>query len=103
MEPTETQRLPTQRLDVWLHRARLFKTRSLAGAQIAKGRVRVTRAGTTTRVTKPHYKLSPGDELSLTRAGELLLLRVESLPTRRGPYAEARDCYTSLQGDISAD
>ena len=93
----------TQRLDVWLHRARLFKTRRLAGEQIAKGRVRVTRAGMTTRVTKPHFKLGTGDELSLTRAGELLLLRVEALPDRRGPYSEARNCYISLQGDVAPD
>ena len=88
---------------MWLHRARLFKTRRLAAEQVSRGRIRINRAGETARVTKPHYKLSPGDELSLVRAGELFVLRVESLPARRGPYAEARQCYTSLQGDLAPD
>ena len=41
-----------QRIDTWLWHARFFKTRSLATAVVAKGRVRLTRFGQTRRITK---------------------------------------------------
>lgn len=74
----------------------MFKTRGLAGEQVGRGRVRVTRAGRTARVAKPHYGVRPGDVLSLARAGELIVLEITALPARRGPAAEARACYSRL-------
>ena len=44
---------PSLRLDVWLWRARFFKTRALSGAHIRKRGARITRNGLTRRVNKP--------------------------------------------------
>lgn len=72
---------------------RLFKTRALAGAQIGKGRVRLTRAGRTQRITKPHFGVREGDVITLVRGGEVWEGEVLALPARRGPASEAQGCY----------
>jgi ribosomal 50S subunit-recycling heat shock protein len=51
------------RADVWLWRARFFKTRSLAGRFVDEGRIRLTRAGAESRVDKPSRGLRIGDGL----------------------------------------
>ena len=84
-------------MDTWLHRTRLFKTRGLAARQIALGRVRLTRGPTTTRVTKPHFQLRPGDHLTLLRERELICLEVLGIPHRRGPAPEAQGCYARTE------
>lgn len=78
-----------QRLDLWLVNARFFKTRALAARAVAGGHVKVggERA-------KAGHKVRPGDALEIVRDRERFVLRVERLPARRGPAAEARECYT---------
>jgi ribosomal 50S subunit-recycling heat shock protein len=85
------------RADVWLWRARFFKTRSLAARLIGEGRVRVTRAGAETRLDKPSRALKPGDEVVFALGGRLVAVRVEATGERRGPAAEARTLYSPLQ------
>jgi len=85
------------RADVWLWRARFFKTRSLAARFIDEGRLRMTRAGTETRLDKPSRALKPGDELVFALGGRLIAVRIEAMGERRGPAAEARGLYTPLQ------
>ncbi|WP_310473976.1 hypothetical protein [Sandarakinorhabdus sp.] len=44
--------------------------------------------------------------LSWPRGDDVIVVRVEGLPDRRGPYVEARDFYTDLspaRAPISAD
>ncbi|HEX7759474.1 MAG TPA: RNA-binding S4 domain-containing protein [Caulobacteraceae bacterium] len=84
------------RIDVWLWRARFFKTRSLSARMVDEGRVRMTRAGAETRVDKPSRSVKPGDELVFAIGGRLTAIRVEALGERRGPAAEARALYASL-------
>ncbi|HEY3695414.1 RNA-binding S4 domain-containing protein [Phenylobacterium sp.] len=87
----------TCRADVWLWRARLFKTRTLAARVCEDGRVRLTRAGVESRLDKPARTVRIGDQLVFASGGRLTAVRVEALGERRGPPAEARGLYSSLQ------
>jgi len=84
------------RADVWLWRARLCKTRTLAARLVEEGRVRLTRAGQETRLDKPSRTLKPGDGLVFALGGRVHAVRIEALGERRGPAAEARALYTPL-------
>ena len=85
------------RADVWLWRARFFKTRSLAARFVDEGRVRMTRAGVETRLDKASRALKPGDEVVFALGGRLIAVRVEAMGERRGPAAQARTLYSPLQ------
>jgi ribosomal 50S subunit-recycling heat shock protein len=86
------------RADVWLWRARLCKTRTLAARLVEEGRVRLTRAGQETRLDKPARSVKPGDLLVFAIAGRVHAVRIEALGARRGPPAEARALYAPLDG-----
>ncbi|THD60997.1 RNA-binding S4 domain-containing protein [Phenylobacterium sp.] len=85
------------RCDVWLWRARFFKTRSLAAKFIDEGRVRLTRADQESRLDKPARPVKVGDSLVFALGGRLTAIRVEALGERRGPPAEARGLYSPLE------
>jgi ribosome-associated heat shock protein Hsp15 len=85
------------RADVWLWRARFFKTRSLAARFVEEGRVRMTRAGTESRLDKASRTLKPGDELVFALGGRLIAVRIEAVGERRGPASEARALYAALE------
>ncbi len=84
------------RADVWLWRARFFKTRTLAATFIDEGRIRLTRAGHESRVDKPARPLKVGDTLVFALGGRLVAVTVAALGERRGPPAEARTLYSTL-------
>ena len=84
------------RVDVWLWRARFAKSRSLAAALVEKGAVRLTHRGMQTRLDKPSRCVHPGYDLVFAVGGRLTAVRVEALGERRGPPAEARALYSSL-------
>lgn len=85
------------RADVWLWRARFFKTRSLSAKFVEEGRVRMTRGGAETRLDKASRALKVGDELVFAAGGKLTAVRIEALGERRGPPLEARALYAPLQ------
>jgi ribosomal 50S subunit-recycling heat shock protein len=85
------------RIDVWLWRARFFKTRSLAARVVDEGRVRLTRAGAQSRLDKPSRTVKVGDELVFALGGRLTAVRVEAMGERRGPPAEARALYSAIE------
>ncbi|HLI66338.1 MAG TPA: RNA-binding S4 domain-containing protein [Caulobacteraceae bacterium] len=96
------------RIDVWLWRARFFKTRALAARFVDAGRVRVTHAGAEARIDKPARAVRVGDDLVFALGGRLICVRIEALGERRGPAAEAKSLYSPLQNpslapDASAD
>src|SRR5437870_13481703 len=72
------------RIDVWLWRARLCKTRGLGARLAESGRIRLTRAGQQTRLDKASRTLRAGDELVFAVAGRLTAIRIEALGLRRG-------------------
>ncbi len=84
------------RIDVWLWRARFFKTRSLAARIVEDGRVRLTRGGQETRLDKPSRTVKPTDRLVFALSGRLIDIRVLGLGDRRGPATEARGLYEAL-------
>ena len=84
------------RLDVWLWRARFFKSRSLAAAVVDAGRVRLSRAGQETRLDKASRTVKPGDGVVFALNGRLTAVEVLDCGVRRGPAAEARALYASL-------
>ncbi|MGH6986969.1 MAG: RNA-binding S4 domain-containing protein [Caulobacteraceae bacterium] len=89
------------RIDVWLWRARFFKTRAMAAEAVERG-VRVRRSGAPisdgpARIHKPAWPVRPGDEIVFARSGRLSAIRIEALGSRRGPPAEARALYSSLE------
>lgn len=84
------------RLDLWLWRARFFKTRTLATRFVDAGRVRVTRAGEVLRGRKPAFPVTPGDVLTFARRGRVFCVRVAALPLRRGPASEAQALYEAV-------
>lgn len=88
-----SEETPSVRLDVWLWRARFFKTRSLSSAAISKRDVRVTRNGQTRRCDKPSTAICPGDVLTFTRARNIEVVEILDLGTRRGPASEAERLY----------
>ena len=85
------------RVDVWLWRARFFKTRSMAAAFVGEGRVRLIRAAAETRLDKPSRTVRPGDGLVFALGGRVVSVRIEGLGERRGPASEARTLYAELE------
>ena len=82
----------SQRLDKFLWFARIVKTRALAQQLAEAGRLRLNGRV----VDKAHAIVRPGDVLSFARHGDVRVLKVEALPARRGPPAEARALYREL-------
>ena len=80
------------RLDRYLFFIRLLKSRTLAQGLIEQGNVRVDGR----RVAKTSEEVRVGSVIALPLRGEVRVLRVLSLPSRRGPASEARTCYEEL-------
>jgi ribosomal 50S subunit-recycling heat shock protein len=85
------------RVDVWLWRARFFKTRSMAAKFVEEGRARLSRQGQETRLDKPSRTVKVGDGLVFALGGRLIAVKVEATGERRGPAAEARSLYSPLE------
>ena len=86
------------RLDVWLWRARFFKTRSLATEFVTRKGVRVQRRGFEVRkIDKPGYTINPGDQLAFAISGHLHHIEVRALGVRRGPASEALMLYDAAE------
>ena len=85
------------RIDVWLWRARFFKTRSLAARMVEEGRIRLSRGGGETRLDKPSRTVKIGDGLVFALGGRLVAVRIDGLGERRGPASEAQQLYSPLQ------
>jgi ribosome-associated heat shock protein Hsp15 len=79
------------RLDKWLWAARFFKTRSLASAACAGGKVDVN-----DEAAKPAKAVRVGDRLELTLPRDRRIVKVLSLSDRRGPAPVARALYDDL-------
>ncbi|MGD9952218.1 MAG: RNA-binding S4 domain-containing protein [Burkholderiales bacterium] len=80
------------RLDKWLWAARFFKTRGLAQAAIAAGRVKLHEER-----TKPAQAVKVGDLLEIRLADSLWQVQVAALSDRRGPAVQARKLYVESE------
>jgi ribosome-associated heat shock protein Hsp15 len=80
------------RIDRYLHCIRLVKSRTLAQGLIETGFVRVDGR----RVEKSSEEVREGSVIALPLHERIRVLKVLSLPERRGPASEARLCYEEL-------
>lgn len=75
---------------------RLCPNRSSAQALAERGIVRVNGR----RIERAHAPVRVGDLITLPRGDIIHVIRVERLPARRGPAAEAQLCYSAInRGD----
>lgn len=86
------------RLDVFLWRARFFKARTSATEAIETKGARIERDGQVRRVDKPATPVEAGDILAFAAPSGSKLVRILSLPLRRGPPSEAALCYEAISG-----
>ena len=80
------------RIDRFLFFIRLLKSRTLAQSLIEKGHVRLDGR----RVEKSSEEVRVGSTLAFPLHDKVRVLRVLSLPSRRGPAPEARACYEEV-------
>jgi ribosome-associated heat shock protein Hsp15 len=80
------------RIDRFLFFIRLIKSRTLAQAVIENGHVRIDGR----RVEKISEEVRIGSIVALPLDDRVHILRVLTLPNRRGPAPEARACYEEL-------
>ncbi len=83
------------RIDRWLYYCRFYKTRSLATAAVSGGHVRLNGER-----TAPGARVRCGDRIELVRDRLPYVLDVKAIPVRRGPAAEARQCYEEDPGIV---
>ena len=84
----------TMRLDRFLWFARVARTRAYAQALAASGHLRIDGRPT----DKPAAPVRVGNVLTFaTHLGQVRVLRIDALPRRRGPPAEAAALYTPLE------
>jgi len=81
------------RLDIWLWRARFFRTRTLATDFVSRKGVRLSRSGQTWRSDKPGLRIQPGDLLTFYQNRTIRQIEICQLGIRRGPAAEAQTLY----------
>lgn len=81
------------RVDRFLFFIRLVKSRTLAQAVIEEGRVRIDGR----RVEKSSDEVRAGCVIAFPLRDQVRVIRVLSLPARRGPAAEARAHYEEIE------
>ncbi|MFZ5748540.1 MAG: RNA-binding S4 domain-containing protein [Pseudomonadota bacterium] len=81
------------RLDRFLWFARIAKSRGTAQAICEAGTLRLDGR----RIDRSHAMVRVGTILAFPLHGKVRVLRVEALPARRGPPAEAALLYTPLE------
>jgi ribosome-associated heat shock protein Hsp15 len=84
------------RLDRWLWFARFFRSRTLATAAVAGGKVHVNGER-----AKPSRDVAVGDRLDIGRGIDLLTVTVRRLPDRRGPAPEAAESYEETPDSVA--
>ena len=84
------------RIDKWLWCVRFYKSRAQASAAVAGGKVHLNGE----RV-KPARALRVGDRLELTQSAGAREVIVLALPQRRGPAAEATQCFEETAPSIA--
>ena len=88
---------PAVRLDKFLWFARLAKTRNLAQEVASSRHLRIDGRV----VEKAHAAVGVGNVLSFPLHGRVRVIRIEALPHRRGPAAEAQCCYTDMSPEMN--
>lgn len=77
------------RVDKWLYYTRFYKTRGLAAEAVNGGHVRING-----KKAKSSSSLKTGDAVEIVRNQLPWKLSVTGIPGRRGPAADARQCFS---------
>jgi len=80
------------RIDKFLFFVRLVKTRSLAHKLVEDGHFRIDGRA----VERAHAEVKIGNVLTFPLNDRVRVIKVEAMPSRRGPAPEAQACYTDL-------
>ncbi|PZU58428.1 MAG: RNA-binding protein [Sphingobium sp.] len=83
---------PSLRIDKFLWFVRLARSRSMAQGLAETGHIRLNGR----RVERAHAAVRAGDLLTLPQGDRVRVVRVVALPARRGPVAEAQQCYEDI-------
>ncbi len=86
------------RLDKLLWFLRFARSRSIAQAMIETGHIRLDGR----RVTRSSCAVHAGATLVLPVGERIAVIRLLSLPLRRGPAPEAQACYVRLDSEAPA-
>jgi len=84
---------PVMRVDRFLWWSRLAGTRSAAQAIAEKGTLRIDGR----RIERSSASVRVGCVIAFPLYGKVRVIRVEQLPSRRGPPDEGRACYQDLR------
>ncbi len=87
---------PAMRIDRFLWFTRIAKRRTWAQDLATSGHLRIDGR----RVERAHAPVRPGNVIAFVgHDHQVRVIRVEALPVRRGPPAEARACYSDLKNE----
>ena len=89
----KNQIIDEQRIDVWLFRSRLIKSRAKAQQIILDGCVKINKI----RTLKPSVKIKIGDIVTLTKIDSVFILSVESFAKNRLNAKEAMKLYKEIK------
>ena len=81
-----------QRIDNWLYRTRLTKTRSVSQRIIKEGNVRINKY----KIYKPSIKIKYGDIVTINLNRQTLVVLVNGFTKRRLDYKSAQEHYKVL-------
>jgi ribosome-associated heat shock protein Hsp15 len=89
----KNQIVEEQRIDNWLFRSRLIKSRAKAQKIILDGYVKINKI----RTLKPSIKIKIGDIVTLTKIDSVFILSVESFAKNRLNAKEAMKLYKEIK------
>ncbi len=89
----------TLRIDKLLWYLRLAKSRSAAQAMISAGHIRIDGR----RLEKPHLPVHGDQVITVPIGNHVRVLRIITIPHRRGPATEAQACYTEISLPVLND
>ena len=89
----KNQIINEQRIDSWLFRSRLIKSREKAQKIILDGHVKINKI----RALKPSVKIKIGDIITLTKLDNIFILSVENFAKNRLNAKEALKLYREIK------
>ena len=89
----KNQIIDEQRIDSWLFRSRLIKSREKAQKIILDGHVKINKI----RALKPSVKIKIGDIITLTKLDNIFILSVENFTKNRLNAKEALKLYREIK------
>ena len=89
----KNQILDEQRIDNWLFRSRLIKSRAKAQKLILDGYIKINKI----HISKPSVKIKIGDIITLTKIDSVFILSVENFAKNRLNAKDAMKLYKEIK------